>query len=97
MKRIVFFAWIAAASFLVFSGMAQPVKENGQLKVSGTNLLNEKNVPVVLRGVSYGWHNWWPRFYNQESVKWLVYDFNATVVRAAMGVGPQGSLLDKKE
>ena len=97
MSKIAYSILIIATCLISFTGITQPVKENGQLKVSGTNLLNEKNVPVVLRGVSYGWHNWWPRFYNQESVKWLVYDFNATVVRAAMGVGPQGSYLDKKE
>jgi len=84
-------------SILSTNSYAQPVEVNGQLKVEGTYLLNEKNEPVVLRGVSYGWHNWWPRFYNKESVKWLADDFNATVVRAAMGVGPRGSYLDKKE
>lgn len=76
---------------------AQPVKTNGKLSVKGTFIVNEKGEPVVLRGVSYGWHNWWPRFYTQESVKWLADDWKCTVVRAAMGVGPQGSYNDKKE
>ncbi len=76
---------------------AQPVKNNGKLSVKGTFLVNEKDNPVVLRGVSYGWHNWWPRFYNVESVKWLADDWKCTVVRAAMGVGPRGSYTDKKE
>lgn len=76
---------------------AQPVKNNGKLSVKGTFLVNEKGEEIVLRGVSYGWHNWWPRFYNQESVKWLAEDWKCTVVRAAMGVGPRGSYLDKKD
>jgi len=76
---------------------SQPVKTNGNLSVKGTNLVNEKGEQIVLRGVSYGWHNWWPRFYNKESVKWLTDDWKCTVVRAAMGVGPQGSYIDKKE
>lgn len=84
-------------TILFTKSYAQPVEENGQLKVKGKYLLNEKNEQVVLRGVSYGWHNWWPRFYNEESVKWLADDFNCTVVRAAMGVGPRGSYLDRKE
>jgi endoglucanase len=26
---------------------------------------------VVLRGMSFGWHNFWPRFYNAGVVKTL--------------------------
>lgn len=87
--------------FAIFAGVistvAQPVKQHGKLSVNKTYLVDENGDTVVLRGVSYGWHNWWPRFYNQESVKWLADDFNCSVVRAAMGVGPRGSYTDKKE
>lgn len=76
---------------------AQPVKKHGALSVNGIQLVNQKGDDVVLRGVSYGWHNWWPRFYNTASVKWLANDWNCTVVRAAMGVGPRRSYIDKKE
>ena len=79
------------------SAISQPVVKNGNLIVKGTKLLNEKGEEVVLRGVSYGWHNWWPRFYNNESVKWLAKDWNCSIVRAAMGVGPKGSYLDNKD
>ncbi|MDQ8181344.1 glycoside hydrolase family 5 protein [Pelagicoccus sp. SDUM812005] len=57
-----------------------------QLRVEGTQLVNEAGEAVVLRGVSYGWHNWWPRFYNKDSVKWLKEDWGVDVVRAAMGI-----------
>jgi endoglucanase len=40
----------------------------------------------MLRGVSFGWHSFWPRFYNEGSVQWLKDDWNANVVRAAMGI-----------
>ncbi len=86
--------------FLIFSAssvQAQAVKKHGNLSVKGTFLVDQNGNQTVLRGVSYGWHNWWPRFYNKESVKWLAEDFNCNVVRAAMGVGPRGSYLDKKE
>jgi endoglucanase len=76
---------------------AQPVKEHGRLSVKGTNLVNEQGKVVILRGVSYGWHNWWPRFYNEKSVQWLRDDWKCMVVRAAMGVGPQKSYLDQPE
>jgi endoglucanase len=88
---------LTIALFLFFQlTHAQPVKDNGNLSVKGTFLVNEKGEEIVLRGVSYGWHNWWPRFYNKESVKWLAEDWKCTVVRAAMGVGPRGSYTDKK-
>ena len=71
--------------FSVFSN-AQFVKKHGQLKVLGTQLVDKNDEPIVLRGMSYGWHSLWPRFYNKESVKWLKNDFKCNVVRAAMGI-----------
>lgn len=65
---------------------AQFVSKHGQLKVVGTQLVDKNNKPIVLRGMSYGWHSFWPRFYNKESVKWLKNDFKCNVVRAAMGI-----------
>lgn len=84
-------------SFSITVTYSQPVLENGQLSVKGKFLVNNNDEPLMLKGVSYGWHNWWPRFYNKESVKWLAEDWGCSVVRAAMGVGPRGSYLDKKE
>ncbi len=78
--------------FLLFSipiiqlATSQPVKQHGKLHVSGTQLMDEHNNPVVLRGMSYGWHNLWPRFYNAQSVEWLAKDWHCSVLRAAMGV-----------
>jgi endoglucanase len=67
---------------------AQPVKEYGSLKVVGTRLVDQKGKPVTLRGMSFGWHNFWPRFYTGGTVKWLYEDWKCTIVRAAMGVEP---------
>ena len=79
-----------ALLFLFFCTIiyAQPVKVHGQLKVEGTKLVDKNGKTVVLRGMSFGWHNWWPRFYNAGTVKWLHDDWKCTVVRAAMGVEP---------
>jgi endoglucanase len=74
--------------FSVANINAQPVKIHGQLKVEGTKLVDKNGKPVVLRGMSFGWHNWWPRFYNAGAVKWLHDDWKCTVLRAAMGVEP---------
>jgi endoglucanase len=72
---------------------AQPVKRHGALRVEGTKLVDKNGKTVVLRGVSFGWHNWWPRFYNEKAVKWLHDDWKCTVVRAAMGVEPDKGYL----
>lgn len=69
---------------------AQPVKKYGQLQVKETQLCDAKGNPIVLRGMSFGWHNFWPRFYNQNTVGWLAKDWDCSVVRAAMGVEPKG-------
>lgn len=65
---------------------AQFVKKHGQLSVLGTQLVDKNNEPIVLRGLSFGWHSMWPRFYNEKAVSWLKKDFNCNVVRAAMGI-----------
>jgi len=83
--------------FVSFTAKSQPVKVHGQLHVEGTQLKDEKNKDVVLRGMSFGWHNWWPQLYNADAVKWLAKDWNCSVVRAAMGVEPEGGYLDKPE
>ncbi|WP_269223404.1 glycoside hydrolase family 5 protein [Flavobacterium sp. IMCC34518] len=65
---------------------AQFVKKHGQLSVKGTQLVDKDQNPIVLRGVSLGWHSIWPRFYNQKTVDWLKKDFDCTIIRAAMGI-----------
>lgn len=79
-KAILFFLIIGIAA------SAQPVKVHGQLKVVGTKLVDAHNQPVVLHGMSLGWHNLWPRFYNAGVVTTLYKDWNCSVIRAAMGV-----------
>ena len=63
-----------------------PVKQYGQLQVKGSQLCDRQGKPVILRGVSLGWHNLWPRFYNKKVVQTLKKDWNCSVVRAAMGI-----------
>ena len=57
------------------------------LCVKGTQLMNELGDTVVLKGVSYGWHVLWPRFYNAQSAEHLIKDWGAQVLRASIGVG----------
>lgn len=88
--RIIFFHFLL---LILTVADAQPVKKYGDLKVVGNQLTDQNNKPVVLRGMSFGWHNWWPRFYNKETVSWLAKDWNCNVVRAAMGIEPNGAYL----
>jgi endoglucanase len=93
----------ALVSMILFSTIindkifCQPVKEHGQLWVDGTNLKDKNGNVCMLEGVSYGWHNWWPRFYNAGTVKWLRDDWNCSVLRAAMGVEPDSGYFKKAE
>ncbi|WP_414630810.1 glycoside hydrolase family 5 protein [Bacteroides sp. UBA939] len=69
-------------------------EQNMRLSVDGTYLVNAKGEKVVLKGVSYGWHNFWPRFYNASSASYLVNTWGAEVVRASMGIELKGGYLD---
>lgn len=106
MKNIrLVFLLISATLVLSATGCKKevPVKEksfvelNGNLKVVGTQLMSEFGDTVVLRGVSFGWHNFHPRFYTDSAVAWLVSDWKCNVVRASMGVGPKRSYLEEPE
>lgn len=74
-----------------------PVQKYGQLQVRGTQLCDHNGNPVVLRGVSLGWHNLWPRFYNKGAVDELVNKWHASVIRAAMGVKIDDNYLENPE
>lgn len=88
-KTILSVLFIGVASIAI----GQPVKMHGRLKVEGTRLVDENNHPYALRGMSFGWSCFWPRFYNAGTVDWLYKDWNCSVLRAAMGVEPQGGYI----
>src|SRR5690349_20531421 len=77
--------------------LTQGVKKHGSLKVLGTALTNQQGEAVVLRGMILGWHNWWPRFYNAGAISWLKNDWGCNVVRAAMGVEPDGGYIKQPQ
>jgi endoglucanase len=97
MKLKLFTSTLLLTMFLFMNIQAQPVKKHGNLSVKGTQLIDEHGNATILNGVSYGWHNWWPRFYNKESVKWLATDWKCSVIRAAMGVEPQKGYIDQPD
>lgn len=83
MKRIFL---IVCSCLLLQVLTAQPVKKYGQLTVKGIQLTGAHGEVVALHGMSFGWHNLWPRFYNKGAVHELVTKWNATVIRASMGI-----------
>jgi endoglucanase len=76
---------------------AQPVKDHGKLHVDGIYLKDQHDNNVVLRGMSFGWHCFHPRFYNAGVVKWLHEDWDCSVVRAAMGVEPKNGYIQNPD
>ncbi len=95
--QIRFLTGLVAGCCITACCTAQPVKIHGQLKVVNTKLVDQHNQPVALHGMSFGWHNFWPRFYNTGAVNTLYKDWNCSVVRAAMGVEPDGGYIKDPE
>ncbi len=75
------------------------VDKNGLLRAVGNKIVNKNNNPISLAGNSFFWsnNNWGgERYYTPEVVEWLKNDWNATIVRAAMGVDEEGGYLSNK-
>ena len=98
-KRLV----VVVLPFLLFTFLpfnahaADPVKKYGKLRVVGNQLCDKRGKPVTLRGVSLGWHNLWPRFYNAQCVETLKKDWHCSVVRAAMGIMIEDNYLENPD
>ncbi len=70
------------------------VSRHGRLHVAGNKIVGSDGQPVSLAGVSFGWSQWEAaRFYNAGTVDWLKQDWNAGIVRAALGVHEEDGYL----
>jgi endoglucanase len=76
-----------------------PVEQHGKLHVTGVQLRDESDKPVRLKGVSSMWLNWENDGYaeNLEGLKWLRNNWNLSIIRASMGVAPEGAYLTNPE
>lgn len=72
-----------------------PVERHGALRVDGRFLVDEHDEPVQLRGVSSMWLNWEDDGFAEsaEALRWMRNNWGLTVIRAAMGVEPEGAYL----
>ena len=86
------FLWATLFCILIanYSRAETAVERHGQLKVSGSRILDKNNNPVVLRGMSLFWSQWIGKYYNYNTVKWLHDDWCSNVVRASMAVDHGG-------
>ena len=86
---------VLAASFALAQA-TDPVAIHGALSVKGNRIVDQQDAPVALAGVSLFWtNNGWggDRFYNAGAVATLRKDWNAAVIRAAMGVEAPGGYM----
>lgn len=99
MKKIVFALMLVALLGCCKAPSVAP------LKVEGTRLTADGK-PVAFRGISFGWHNIWPRFYNKAAVRQLHEDTGCMIFRAAIGAddhavsdnpGIKSGYMDEKE
>ena len=72
-----------------------PVELNGHLMVKGAQLQNQDGDPVQLKGVSSMWLNWESQAYAEDptALRWMRNNWKLSVIRAAMGVEPDGAYL----
>ena len=84
----------------LLAGVAQaqtPVAANGALAVSDNRIVNQYGNPISLAGNSFFWSNtgWGAEeYYQAATVRYLQSEWNATIVRAAMGVEEPGGYID---
>ncbi|MFW0714319.1 glycoside hydrolase family 5 protein [Pedobacter sp. N23S346] len=72
------------------------VERNGQLKVLNGKIVNSKNVPPQLRGISLSWSIWQgKKYYNPKVVNWLRSDFSINLLRVSMAVQPDSGYLQQ--
>lgn len=61
-----------------------PLERYGRLKVSGSQLVDSKNRPVQLKGVSTHGLSWYPQYVNKKAFRTLRDTWGAEVIRLAM-------------
>ncbi|NLE85556.1 MAG: glycoside hydrolase family 5 protein [Myxococcales bacterium] len=76
-----------------------PVESFGQLQLADGFLRSEAGDVVQLKGVSSMWLNWEPDGYAEslEALEWMRDTWRVSVIRAAMGVAPDGAYLSNPE
>jgi endoglucanase len=74
------------------SAAAGPVKSWGALQAQGGKIRSRTGAPVTLRGMSLFWSQWDSGFYRADTVSFLAREWKCSVIRAALGIEPDGYL-----
>lgn len=77
-----------------FAKKKNPKPLYGQLSVKGTQLVDSRGRSVQLKGISFGWHCMAMRFYNHSTVRALVDDWGANIVRCSIGLDNNPAVAD---
>lgn len=90
------FCFLASINLTSVCSAATAVETHGSLAVSGSQIVNEAGEAISLAGASLFWSNdgWGgERYYRENVVRYLQENWNATLVRASMGVEDNGGYL----
>ncbi|MGM9804104.1 MAG: glycoside hydrolase family 5 protein [Muribaculaceae bacterium] len=85
---------VAVMAAVMVSSAATPVERHGALRVEGRYIVDSHGNKVQLRGVSFGWHNWWHRYFNEGSVGKVAGEWGATIVRCSIGLNLDNQCYD---
>lgn len=97
MKRITLLLLSLLTAATLLKGQAQtPVAQHGWLSVSGTQLTDQNGKAVALHGPSFGWHNYWHRFFNRSTMHTLTSDWKAQIVRCSIGLDLDSLCYDRQ-
>lgn len=93
---------VFAMLLICFHSIAQkskcPVELHGALRIEGNLMVNKDGIPPQLRGISLSWSIWaGKKYYNPEVISWLTKDFKISLLRASMGVQPNGGYLKNRD
>ena len=92
--RLVVSLWLGMAASSIWA--ATPVETHGALAVKGNQIVDKTGQPVAFSGPSFFWSNTGmqqEKYYNAAMVRYYSQQWNATVVRAALGVDAKGGYL----
>ncbi len=83
---------LAFAAALFAYAEPTPVELHGALSVSGSKIVDARDAPVQLKGMSLFWSQWGSKYYTRGAIAHTSEAWGATVVRIAMGVEMGGYL-----
>ena len=92
-----FFLVLPLIAVLANAAPLRPVEQHGRLRAKGNYVVGKDGLPVSLAGNSLFWSQWQGKWWNSQCIDWLQKDWNAKIIRAAMGVEGGGYLQHPRE